>query len=108
MAGSLGRYPYVSDNGETYTMRLDASNATAVGATPTGPGTAFPKGWVPRYVTVMHPTTRRERRIVVPDPTAAMWTGTGGVLSLRDYDTNAAVDFLVMGRVGERRYARAV
>jgi hypothetical protein len=111
MAGPMGRYDYVSDDGTTYTMRLDASNAAAVGANASASlGLTYPKGWVPRYLLVMHPTTRRERKIVFPevgDPVNPLWGTPGGSLSLTDYATNAAQSFNIMGRVGERRYARA-
>jgi hypothetical protein len=107
MAGPMGRFSYVSDDGTTYVMRLDASNAAAVGGTAAAPGVQFPKGRVPRYLLAQHPTSGRERRIVVPDPASATWTGSGGTISLTDYATNAAANFNILGRVGERRYARA-
>jgi hypothetical protein len=112
MAGPMGRYEYQADDGNTYTVRLDASNAAAMLATAAAsPGQTYPKGWVPRYLLVQHPTTGRQRRLVVPDPTAAgaLWTTQGGSVSLMDYGLTppAAATWGIRGRCGERRYARA-
>lgn len=107
MAGPMGRFTYISDDGNTYVMRLDASNAAAVGATAAAAGQQFPKGWVPRYVLAAHPTSGRERKIVVTDPSLAIWPGPGGTISLTDYAVNTAASYGILGRVGERRYARA-
>jgi hypothetical protein len=107
MAGPMGRFNYISDDGTTYVMRLDASNAAAVAGVAAAAGATYPKGRVPRYLLAAHPTTGRERRIVVPDPANAIWTGTGGTISLTDFATNAAANFNILGRVGERRYQRA-
>lgn len=112
MAGPMGRYEYVSDDGNTYTMRLDASNAATVGAVAAAaPGLTFPKGWVPRYILVQHPTSGRQRKVVITDPAAAgaLWTTPGGSLPLMDYALTppASANWGIRGRVGERRYARA-
>jgi len=55
----------------------------------------------------MHPDTGRERRITCPNPDNTLWVGdeTQQVISLRDYDTNLAANFLVKGRIGERRFS---
>lgn len=107
MAGMMGPYNYVSDDGNTYRIRMDQTNAAAVGAD--AATTAVPKpGTIhPRYLLAKHPTTGNERRITCPDPTNTLWVGDGTVqvISLRDYDTNLAVNFLVAGRMGERRFA---
>src|ERR671923_1625698 len=109
MAGPMGRYNYISDDGTTYTMRLDTSNATAVSAvSAANPGLTYPKGWVPRYILVQHPTTKRQRRITIPSVSAAgaIWTTPGGSLSLPDYAAAPVADvaWAIRGRVGERRY----
>jgi hypothetical protein len=107
VAGSMGAYDYVSDDGGTYRIRLDDTNAAAVGAV--AATTAVPKpGTIhPRYLLAQHPTTGRERRITCPNPANTLWVGDGTqqLISLRDYDTNLAVNFLVAGRIGERRFA---
>jgi len=107
MAGPMRAIDYVSDDGATYRMRLDASNGTVAGGVAATSTLVYPRGWVPRYVLAQHPTTGRERRIIVPDPGSALWTGGGGTLTLRDYGDNTDKAFNIRGHVGERRYARA-
>lgn len=109
MAGPMGIFQYVSDNGTTYQVRLDASNAAAMGATAAAGTEPYkPLGIKPRYILAQHPTSGRERKLVAPDPTDAVWTGTGGTMSLVDYAATpvAAASFNIRGRVGEKRYAR--
>lgn len=106
MAGTMGNFVYTSDNGTAYQIRMDASNAAAVGgvaavAQPEKPGKTHC-----RYLLARHPTTGRERRITCPDPTNALWTGDpGATISLTDYNTLLPVLFVVEGRIGERRFA---
>jgi hypothetical protein len=102
----MTRVVYTSDNGTAYAYRMDATNATAVGAVAAGTQPDKPGHTHVRYLLARHPTTGRERRIPCPDPTNALWTGAvGAEISLRDYDTNAAAAFTVAGRIGERRFA---
>lgn len=109
MAGPMGRFDYLSDDGNTYQIRLDASNAAAVGAVAATSVLSKPSAIVPRYILAQHPTTGRERKLVVTNPGAALWTGAGGTITLVDYNTalpfNSA-SFNVRGRIGEKRYAR--
>lgn len=107
MAGSMGPYDYVSDDGNTYRVRLDDTNAAAVGAVAATTGLAKPGTHHVRYLLAQHPTTGRERKITCPNPDNILWVGDGTqqTISLRDYDTNLAVSFLVAGRIGERRFA---
>ena|SRR5215216_585380 len=106
MAGPMGYFNYVDDAGATYVIKLDASNASAVGATGASPPQTLPKRTKPRYVLARHPTTGRERRITVPDPANAVWTGTGGTLGLPDFAAGmASAAHQIMGRIGERRLA---
>lgn len=105
MAGLMGTYIYTSDNGSDYLIRMDVSNAAAVGAAPgTGP-TNKPGRMKPRYLLAKHPTTGRERKIVCPDPTEALWLGTADAISLVDFTTtpSATVVYTALGRIGERR-----
>jgi hypothetical protein len=107
MAGSMGHFEYQSDNGTVYQTRLDVSNAATVGgvvAVTSLPD--LPKHTHPRYLLARHPTSGRERKITCPDPTNTLWTGNAGaVISLIDYNTNAATNYIVAGRIGERRFA---
>jgi hypothetical protein len=63
----------------------------------------------PRYILARHPTTGRERKIVIGSPTNPLWLGSGagsGTITLPDF--NSLMDptvFVVMGRIGERRLA---
>lgn len=109
MAGPMGRFDYTSDNGTVYQIRLDASNAAAVGATAATSDLFMPRAIKPRYLLAQHPSNGRERKIVVPDPGAAIWTGAGGTLSLPDFAAAIPIpvtNFAVRGRVGEKRYSR--
>lgn len=109
MAGTMGRFDYISDNGTTYEIRLDSSNAAVVGAVAATSVLSKPSNIKPRYILAQHPTTGRERKLVVCDPAAAIWTGAGGTVSLADYSTALpfnATNFNVRGRIGEKRYAR--
>lgn len=106
MAGSMAHIVYNSDNGIAYQMRMDASNAAAVGGEPATDEPDLPGHTHPRYLLARHPTSGRERRISCPDPANALWTGpAGATISLIDYNTNASANYIVAGRIGERRFA---
>jgi hypothetical protein len=97
---------YVSDDGVTYRIRMDTSNATAIGATTaTGPAN-LPGRYRPRYILCKHPTNGRERKIVAPDPTEALWLGSVDAITLVDFSTNPSTNqgYTALGRVGEKRY----
>jgi hypothetical protein len=99
MAGVMGEFVYVSDDGVSYRIRMDASNAAAVGATAAGTEPTKPGRTHPRYLLARHPTTGRERRITVTNP-------VGATIVLPDFNAlMAATNFLVEGRIGERRFA---
>jgi hypothetical protein len=110
MAGALSLRNYVSDDGNTYVVRIDTSNAVAVSAAAAAAGSRpnLPHGYRMRYLLAKHPTTGRERRIHVNDPSVALWVGGASTISLVDYDTTpaAAATYTVSGRVGEKRYAK--
>jgi hypothetical protein len=106
MAGPMGPIKYTSDDGTDYQIRMDSSNAAAVGGVAATTQPQKPGRLHPRYLLARHPTTGRERRITCPDPANALWTGApGAVISLTDYATLAAVNYVVEGRIGERRFA---
>lgn len=107
MAGPLGEFDYISDDGNTYAVRMDASNAAAVGASAATTAATMSRRYRPRYLLAKHPTTGRERRIIVPDPTETVWTTTAvTTLALIDVGVHPSVstNYQVAGRVGERRY----
>jgi len=107
----MARYTYLSDNGQSYRIAMDSSNATAVGAVANPGPTNKPGRLKPRYILCKHPDTGRERAITVTDPTNARWIGVDGAPP--GFDTIALVDFTtspsttttytILGRVGERR-----
>jgi hypothetical protein len=106
MAGAMGTFDYLSDNGQVYALRLDASNAAVAGAEPATTANGYPRRWRPRYILAAHPTSGRERRITVPDAANPLFTGSIATINLPDFNAAmAATQYIVKGRVGERRYA---
>lgn len=104
MAGTMGQFEYTSDDGVTYRMRQDASNATAASNVAAGALPDMPKRYRPRHILAAHPTSGRERRIPVGDPGNALWVGGTSTISLPDFNAAmAATAFVVKGRIGERR-----
>lgn len=107
MAGPRGLFQYVSDNGTTYKLSLDASNGAATTATASdGTHADYPGRWRPRYVLAQHPTLKQQRKIVICDPADAIWTDTGGTLTLVNTSVHPSIDtaYNLKGRVGEKRY----
>lgn len=116
MAGKLRKIQYQSDDGNIYVVRMDDSNATAIGAV-TGTGRpTLPPGYRMRYVECVDDTdvtggrvpTHARRVIQATDPTTTRWIGTLNTITLPDFSItpSAAVTFSIVGRVGEKRYAR--
>ena len=109
MAGALAHYEDISDDGTTYRMRMDISKALSAGNTPMTSGPNLPHGYHPRYINASHPTTGRERRIVIGDPANALWVGGDVAIDLVDFGTtpSATVAYNALSRVGEKRYNNA-
>jgi hypothetical protein len=106
MAGAVAFYNYVSDDGVTYRVKMDISNALSAGNTPATVTAGLPKRYKPRHILAAHPTTGRERAIVIGAPANALWVGGTAVISLPDFAAAmAATDYVVRGRIGERRLA---
>jgi hypothetical protein len=108
MAGPKTVFIYESDDGASYQMAMDHSNGLAAGgAFAAGTEPYLPPRHIPRYILAQHPTSGQQRRIVMPDPAAALWTGTGGTIALVDTSVHPSVSttYQVRGRVGEKRYA---
>jgi hypothetical protein len=105
MAGPVTRVEYVSDDGNSYRVKMDASNATAAGNEPATSTVRLPTGYRPRYVLATHPTTGRQRKIVVCDPGVALWTGSVATISIEEFSGthSTAMAHAVYSRVGERR-----
>jgi len=105
MAGPTTHIEYTSDDGGSYRVRMDASNAAAAGNPAATSAGHLPGGYHPRYVLATHPTTGRERKIVIADPTSALFVGGTSTISLEEYSGthSATVAHAVLSRVGERR-----
>jgi hypothetical protein len=105
MAGAMAHYAYISDDGNTYRLRGDISNNLTVGNTPAATGPNIPHGYHPRYVLATHPTTGRERRLVIGDPANALFVGSDSSVDLVDFSVtpSATTTYAVLSRVGERR-----
>jgi hypothetical protein len=105
MAGAMARYAYISDDGVTYSLRGDISNNLSAGNTPADGEPSLPHGYHPRYVLATHPTTGRERKIVIGDPANALFVGSDSSLDLIQFGTSPStvVAHAVLSRVGERR-----
>ena len=107
MTGVMAHFDYVSDNGTTYAVLLNAFEGAAVGGTT--PATSVlnkPAGMKLRYILAQHPTTGRERKIKCPNPTDAHWVGGTNTIALPQLSVVANVTYSIQGRVGERRYRR--
>lgn len=105
MAGPTTRIDYVSDDGSTYRVKMDASNAAAAGNDAATSTVHLPGGYHPRYVLATHPTTGRERKIVIGDPTNALFVGGTSTITIEEFSGthSASVAHAVLSRVGERR-----
>lgn len=110
MAGKIDSYVYNADDGKQYTLRMDKSNATAVGnATGKGKDGAIPRGMQPRVVNceLLDTGTKRvmKRQLVVCKKDSALIKGTVLTINLPMYQetgqANAA--FRVTGYTGEQR-----
>ncbi len=117
MAGAEAHYQYASDDGTTYKIKLDASNAVVTGsgcvAATTQP--ALPKGYHPRHVWVADSTdvtagrtpTNRRRKLTVCTAAGTLFVGTQTTATLPDFSVtpSVAVSWNNEGKIGERRFA---
>lgn len=108
MAGSIKWVRYVADNGQTYAVRMDESNAIAGGFDDqvSGQTTAeLPKGTTMRYVNVLEPQTGTRRRLYLGKPTNPL--KNGGIVTLVVYSGTSAnaVSFQVTSYRGEKKRA---
>lgn len=105
MAGSSTRVQYLSDDGSPYRVKQDASNAAAAGNAAATSTVHLPGGYHPRYILATHPTTGRERKVIICDPANELFVGGTSTITLEEYSGthSAAVAHAVLSRVGERR-----
>lgn len=105
MAGVMSRINYVSDDGNTYVVRQDASNQAAAGNLAATVTVGLPGRHRPRYILARNPTSGRERKIVVGASTNGMWTGATATITLPDFDDDMTpVTYNIAGRIGEKRF----
>jgi len=106
VAGPSTHINYDSDDGETYRIRMDASNAAAAGNAAATSTVHLPSGYRPRYVLATHPTTNRQRKIVIGSPSNALFVGGTSTISIEEFSGthSTTVSHPVLSRVGERRY----
>src|SRR6266700_3412399 len=95
MAGPMGRFQYISDDGVTYKLKLDAENTQAW----------YQKGWVPRYLLAEN-ATYGKRKVICPDPADAHWVGGTATLALAVAGVATSPTFTISGRFGEKRTNR--
>lgn len=105
MAGIMGRFKYISDDGNNYKLKLDSSNATTVGGVAATTEGWYQKGWVPRYLLAEN-ATYGKRKVVCPDPTDAHWVGGTATLALEVVSVATPPTFTISGRFGEKRTNR--
>lgn len=105
MAGAMGFFDYVSDDGTTYKVKLDASNTAAVGGVTATSTAWYPRGWVPRYL-LAHNATYGRRRVPCPDPTNAKWAGGSDTIDLQVAGVGTSPTFAITARIGEKRTSR--
>ncbi len=97
-------YPYVSDNGQTYSVKLSAAEAAAGGFGAAGP---FTQAWPYHYRDLRHVTGYntanpvKKGRLICADNVNALYT-SGGTWTLH------GSTFQVQGAEGERRPANHV
>jgi hypothetical protein len=104
MAGPSTHIDYVSDDGNTYRMKMDASNATAMGNSASTNNVHLPPNYRARYVLAIHPTTGRTRKLVASTPDNAIFVGTSTV-TIEEFAGahSTAAAHAVKSRIGERR-----
>lgn len=107
MAGPMTHIDYLSDDGQTYRVRMDASNAAAVGNAAATSPVHMPSGYVPRYVLATHPVSGRERKLICGTPDNALFVG-GTTVTIEEFSGahSTALAHPVLSRVGEKRYNR--
>jgi hypothetical protein len=116
MAGKMGTYSYISDDGATYKIREDVSNAAATGASATTGRVNLPHGYIPRHVWAVDSTdttggrtpTNARRKVVISDPADTQWTGASTAVTLPDFSVipSVSVAWVIQAYVGEKRFNR--
>jgi hypothetical protein len=110
LAGTLGFYKYQSDNGTTYSIRMDDSNADAVNNEPVSSANlpSLPFGMRPRKAHFQHyneATKRLMKRSVVIGSRSNPLIKNGGTATLTVWQETAGATtaWRCTGYTGERR-----
>lgn len=102
MAGSMAWFNYTSDNGVTYKVKVDKSNALAAGMTPNATAIPIlPRGFEMRHVNMQSTTTVRKRKLAIPTVASLFWTGATASTDLATIDGDET--FATQSFIGERR-----
>jgi hypothetical protein len=101
----MGYFNYKSDDGNTYRMKLDSSNATSLGGVTATATNWYPRGWVGRKILCFNAEHGR-RSVTAPDPADAHWVGTANILPLEVVGSILPVDYTITARIGEKRTSR--
>jgi hypothetical protein len=113
----MGKFTYTADNGTSYVIRADTSNAGVTGAAmvaTTGRAT-LPRSIKPRHVWVIDNTdttggrtpSGRKRKLIVGTTAGTLFTGAVTTATLPDFGPTPSVAAVwnVQGIIGERRFA---
>jgi hypothetical protein len=109
MAGSIADFKYTDDNGSSWLVRIDKSNALATGTGFVALTQAdlslnyLPRNIEMRFVSARHPTRPINRKIYCATTTAPIWNGTQKTISLTDYQDKSTQAFNVGKRTSENR-----
>lgn len=118
MAGAMGHFTYTSDDGVSYRIKSDVSNAAPASvACVSNPGRPnLPDGYFTRHAWVIDDAdttggrtpTRRRRKIPICTVAGTAYTGVATSISLPDFSVTPSVAVLwtIQGLVGERRLVR--
>jgi hypothetical protein len=112
MAGSLADFKYTADDGRSWLIRIDKSNALATGTgfVPLTSGDAsldyLPRNLEPRFVNCRMANRPINRKIYCANTTAAIWTGTNKTIQLTDYQDRTVQTFNVGKRTAEKEKYR--
>lgn len=104
MAGGMGYFDYVSDDGNTYRVKLDSSNSSSVGAGASTNSNWYPRGWVMRKILCFNAQHGR-RSVPAPNPADPHWLANN-TLPLEVVGSILPVDYTITARIGEKRTSR--
>lgn len=105
MVGALGYFQYISDDGNTYKVKTDASNAALTGGVGSTTDPMLPHGYYPRYILAESASGNR-RKVPVMDPASDVWTGVASTIAQVEGGVAGTVSYGITARIGEKRTSR--